>query len=442
MSTTQNTTDKERETITSVDHSYGAIVKRQFKKNKLALWSLRIIYLLIVVGVIADFLANDKPLFCKVNGHTYFPIVKQYGVDMGISKWPVDLINADWQNLKYDAVIFPPIPYAPYKTDKDNNDYKPPFKDQKVVSKRWTHWLGTDQIGRDLLSGLIHGTRIAMLVGVVSMSIASIIGIFLGAMAGYFGDERFKMSRIRLLLNLVFIPFAIFYSFIVRSYNLSDALAESFTSFIIAFLFSGLLFLLLMAIPNLIIYLVPIRKIPLLGNKISIPVDILVSRTIEVIISIPTLLLILTICAIIKQPSIMLIMVIIGLTGWTGIAKFIRAELLRVRNLEFIEAAQSLGYPEWRIIFKHAIPNALTPVLISIAFGVAGAILAESSLSFLGIGTQSDVITWGKLLSSAREYAPAWWLAIFPGFAIFITVTIFNFVGEGLTDAIDPRLKQ
>ena len=442
MSSTSNQQAKERETVTQVDHSYGAIVKRQFKKNKLALWSLRIIYFLIFLGLIADFLANDKPLYCKYNGSTYFPIVKQYTVDMGISKWPVELINADWQNMKYDAVLFPPVPYATYKTDKDNNDYKPPFKDQKVASKRWTHWLGTDQIGRDLLSGLIHGTRIAMLVGVVSMSIASLIGIFLGSMAGYYGDERFKMSRIRLLLNLLFVPFALFYSFVVRSYSMSDAMAESFSSFILSFLFSTFLFILLMAIPNLIVYLFPFKKISLLSKKVNIPIDILVSRTIEVIISIPTLLLILTICAIIKKPSIMLIMVIIGLTGWTGIAKFIRAELLRVRNLEFIEAAQSLGYPEWRIIFKHAIPNALTPVLISIAFGVAGAILAESSLSFLGIGTQSDVITWGKLLSSAREYAPAWWLAVFPGFAIFITVTVFNFVGEGLTDAIDPRLKQ
>jgi peptide/nickel transport system permease protein len=442
MSSTSNQQAKERETVTQVDHSYGAIVKRQFKKNKLALWSLRIIYFLIFLGLIADFLANDKPLYCKYNGSSYFPIIKQYTVDMGISKWPVELINADWQNMKYDAVLFPPVPYAPYKTDKDNNDYKPPFKDQKVASKRWTHWLGTDQIGRDLLSGLIHGTRIAMLVGVVSMSIASLIGIFLGSMAGYYGDERFKMSRIRLLLNLLFVPFALFYSFVVRSYSMSDAMADSFSSFILSFLFSTFLFVLLMAIPNLIVYLFPFKKISLLSKKVNIPIDILVSRTIEVIISIPTLLLILTICAIIKKPSIMLIMVIIGLTGWTGIAKFIRAELLRVRNLEFIEAAQSLGYPEWRIIFKHAIPNALTPVLISIAFGVAGAILAESSLSFLGIGTQSDVITWGKLLSSAREYAPAWWLAVFPGFAIFITVTVFNFVGEGLTDAIDPRLKQ
>ena len=138
----------------------------------------------------------------------------------------------------------------------------------------------------------------------------------------------------------------------------------------------------------------------------------------------------------------MLVMVIIGATSWTGIARFTRGELLRVRNLEYIEAAQSLGYSEWRTIFRHAIPNSLAPVLIAIAFGVAGAILTESFLSFLGIGVEAEVATWGKLLSLARKNFSAWWLALAPGFAIFITVTIYNLMGEGLTDALDPRLKQ
>lgn len=429
-----------REEVTQIDQSYSAIVKRQFKKNKLALWSLRIIIVLVIIGLLADFIANDKPLFCKYNGNIYFPVFKQYAIDLKLSKWPVELNNVEWKKLKYDAVIFPPIPYSPEKIDYDNADFISPLKDQSVPSTRWRHWLGTDQLGRDLFSGLIHGTRIAMLVGVVSMSIASVIGILLGSIAGYFGDERFKVSRIRLLLNILCFPVAIFYAFTTRSFEMKDALTVSFGSFCLSFLLSFCLFLLLMAIPNLIC--IPLKRIPFLKNKITIPVDILISRIIEIKMSIPTILLILSVCAIVSKPSIMLIMVIIGLTGWTGIAKFIRAELLKVRSLEFIEAAQSLGYPEWRILFKHAIPNSLTPVLISIAFGVAAAILSEASLSFLGIGTQADVITWGKLLNSARDHAPAWWLAIFPGFAIFITVTVFNFVGEGLTDAIDPRLKQ
>ncbi len=440
MATNNTSNNTSREISTQADQSYWAIVKRQFKKNKLAVWSLRIIIFIITVGLLADFLANDKPLYCSYKGNTYFPVLKEYAVDMRLSKWPEELNNVVWKDLKYDAVIFAPIPYAPEKTDDKNNDYKSPMGSQEIVSTRWRHWLGTDQLGRDLLSGLIHGTRIAMLVGVVSMSIASVIGILLGSLAGYYGDEKLKISLARLILNIIGVPLALFYAFNTRGYILEDALADSFGSFCISFLISFFLFLILMLIPNIIT--IGLKKIAFLDKKVTIPVDILISRMIEVIMSIPTLLLILSICAIVSKPSIMLIMVIIGLTGWTGIAKLIRGELLKVRSLEFIEAAQSLGYSEARILFKHAIPNSLTPVLISIAFGVAGAILAESSLSFLGIGTQADVITWGKLLSSAREYAPAWWLAIFPGFAIFVTVTIFNFVGEGLTDAIDPRLKQ
>ena len=104
-------------------------------------------------------------------------------------------------------------------------------------------------------------------------------------------------------------------------------------------------------------------------------------------------------------------------------------------------SAQALGYSEWRIILRHAVPNALTPVLITVAFGIASAILLEAFLSFLGIGVPPEQVTWGSMLNSARTYFSAWWLAIFPGLAIFVTVTIFNLLGEGLTDALDPRRK-
>lgn len=420
--------------------SYWNIVKRQFKKNRLAMLSLRVLYVLLFIGLMADFLANEKPLVCKVNGNTYFPILRQYMVDWGLGAWQKEFRNADWMSMEYDFAIFPPVPYSPTTIDIENGDYASPTGEQDVKSWRWRHQLGTDQIGRDVLSGLIHGTRIAMLVGVVSMSIATIIGILLGSIAGYFGDNRLQITRVQLFLNIVFIFFAWFYAFSVRGYVMEQALADSFGSFTLQFLWSTILFFLIMIIPNLLAK--PLKNIKYLGGKIIVPIDIIISRAIEVVISIPTLLLILSITAIVKKPSIMLIMVIIGLTGWTGIASYIRAELLRIRSLEYIEAAQALGFSEWRIILKHAIPNALTPVLIAIAFGVAGAILVESSLSFLGIGVQAEVITWGKLLSTARENSAAWWLAVFPGFAIFITVTIFNLLGEGLTDAMDPRLKQ
>jgi peptide/nickel transport system permease protein len=419
--------------------SYWDIVRRQFRKNKLAVWSLRVVYIIVFIGIFADFLANEKPLYCKLDGKTYFPVFVDYGVALGIKKMPPELLNVDWLNANYDAVVKAPIPYSPLTQDWDNA-YASPTQKQQVRSWRYRHLLGSDQLGRDLLSGLIHGARIAMLVGVVSMGIASVIGILLGAIAGYFGDSGLHVSRIALWLNLLFLFFGWFYAFQTRSYIMSDALADSFGSFCLQFIISLCIFAAIMAIPNLLA--MPLKKTAFLGAQITLPVDILISRTIEVLNSIPILLLILSICAVVKKPSIMLIMVIIGLTGWTGIASYIRAELLKVRSLEYIEAAQSLGFSEWRIMLRHAIPNSLTAVLITVAFGVASAILTESSLSFLGIGVQADVITWGKLLNEARSEVSAWWFAVFPGLCIFVTVTVFNLLGEGLTEAMDPRLKQ
>ncbi len=186
----------------------------------------------------------------------------------------------------------------------------------------------------------------------------------------------------------------------------------------------------------------PFKYIPFLGKRVSVPVDLILSRFIEVMVSIPVLFLIISISSIVSHPSIYIVMMIIGLTSWTGIARFIRAEMLRIRSLEYIEAARALGYSEGRVILRHAIPNALSPVLITIAFGIAAAILIESTLSFLGVGVSPETVTWGSLLAEARQSPSAWWLAILPGTAIFLTVTIFNLIGEALTDALDPKLRK
>lgn len=433
---------EQRETIKQQDQSYSAIVKRQFRKNRSAMWSLRFLLVIIAIGLLADFVANDKPIYCVYKGNTYFPIFKEYAVDLGLAKWPEDLAQINqtgWQSADYESVIRTPIPYGPQYLDFYNNHYVGPFGEQRVKSTRWKHWMGTDELGRDVLSGMIHGTRTAMMVGVVSMSIASLIGILMGSIAGYFGDNRLKMSRIRLILNLLFLVFAWFYAFSVRSYTMADAFSNGFGGFLVQFFVSLLIFFGIMAIPNLLA--IPLKKIPALGVKLTLPMDIIVSRFIEIFVSIPSLLLLLAVIAIVEKPSLTIVMVIIGFISWTGIARLIRGELLRVRSLEYIEAAQALGYGEARVMFRHAIPNALTSVLIAIAFGVASAILTEAFLSFLGLGVPAEQVTWGSMLSAARGNFTAWWLAIFPGLAIFLTVTIFNLIGEGLTDALDPRLK-
>jgi len=169
-------------------------------------------------------------------------------------------------------------------------------------------------------------------------------------------------------------------------------------------------------------------------------VDIVISRAIEIMLTIPTFFLIIAIIAM-KGSSIYNIMAVIGLTGWMGIARFVRAEFLKLKQLDFITALRALGASHARIIFMHMLPNAMAPVLVSAVFGIAGAILTESSLSFLGFGVQPPTASWGQILSQSREYIEfAWWLTLFPGFAIFISITAYNLVGEGLRDAMDPKL--
>jgi len=171
-------------------------------------------------------------------------------------------------------------------------------------------------------------------------------------------------------------------------------------------------------------------------------VDEVVNRIIEVLMTIPTFFLILAIIAFLP-PSIYNIMAVIGITGWTGIARFVRAEFLKLKELDFVMASKALGASHRRIIFLHMLPNAMSPVLVSVVFGVAGAILTESSLSFLGFGVPPPTPSWGDILSQSRDYIEfAWWLTLFPGLAIFITITAFNLVGEALRDAMDPKLFQ
>jgi len=169
-------------------------------------------------------------------------------------------------------------------------------------------------------------------------------------------------------------------------------------------------------------------------------VDMVFSRLIEIVICFPAFFLILAVLAFL-QPSIFNIMVVIGITGWTTEARLVRGEFLRLADQEFVLAAKGLGVRDWRIIFRHILPNGIAPVLVAASFGVASAILIESSLSFLGFGISIPVPSWGGILNEARENFRYWWITIFPGLAIFSTVTAYNLVGEGVRDAIDPRLK-
>lgn len=172
-------------------------------------------------------------------------------------------------------------------------------------------------------------------------------------------------------------------------------------------------------------------------------VDLVVSRCVEVTLTFPTLFLVLALMAVVPRPTLTDLVLVLGLTRWPDVARLMRGEVMRVKELEFVTAARALGAGELRILFRHVVPNCLAPVLVAAAFGVAGAVLLESALSFLGFGAPPPTASWGETLMQAHRYVTspgAWWLALFPGAAIFLTVTAYNLVGEGLQEALDPRL--
>jgi len=230
----------------------------------------------------------------------------------------------------------------------------------RLQAPSWSYPLGTDDLGRDVLARILYGARISLLVGFVAVGISTLIGIILGALAGYYGRWA----------------------------------------------------------------------------------DAVIMRFVDIMLCFPSFFLILAVIAFL-EPSIWNIMAIIGLTSWMGVARLVRAEFLSLRERDFVLAARALGARDSRIIFRHILPNALSPVLVSATLGVAGAILTESALSFLGIGVQPPTPSWGNMLIVGKQtLGTAWWLSVFPGVAILVTVLGYNLLGEGIRDALDPRLQQ
>jgi len=412
--------------------SYGRIVWKRFRQGWLTRFSFRFLFFLVLIAIFSDFIANEKPIYIKVKGRAHYPIIEDYLVDWGWKDPMTTLGKPNWKRLEYDKVIWAPIPYSAHKPDEKNMGFVGPFDNQNIESNRFRHWLGTDRIGRDLAAGMIAGTRIALAVGIIAMGIASLIGILLGLVAGYFGDDRVRASRLRLILMSLGLLAGIYWGFVSRSYYLQTGQW---------WLQLGLSLLILTAALTITYVLsLLIEKTGFSSKTISIPFDLIIMRMVEVVDAMPAILLILAGTSVIKEPSIYNVMIIIGLVSWTTITRFVRAEVIKVKEQDFIQATRALGFSNARILFRHIFPNSISPVLIVIAFGIAGAILAEATISFLGIGLNENDITWGYLLNQARGRSVAWWLAIFPGLAIFVTVTIFNLLGEGLTKALNPKL--
>ena len=324
----------------------------------------------------------------------------------------------DFMAAEREKSSFPPlIPYAYYEQDAKNTDFVSPFSPQNVSSLYYRHWLGTDKLGRDVLSGLIAGTRIALLIGLGGMAIALFIGLLMGITAGYYGNDRFKLTKIGAILRGVLFPILLFYFSVFFQQQLP-------------FYWFLLLIIAVFSILKIGDFTSP--KISFLHKTIILPFDNLIMRVVEILQAVPTILWLLGLIAATGQMSILGLVFFIGLTSWTTTARLVRGEMMRIRQLEFMETAQVLGFSHTRTILRHALPNILTPVLIALAFGIAHCILLEATLTFIGLGLPIELVTWGSMLAVARDNPSAWWLVVFPGFMIFITVYSLNRLGEAL----------
>jgi ABC-type dipeptide/oligopeptide/nickel transport system permease subunit len=287
--------------------------------------------------------------------------------------------------------------------------------------------MGTDDLGRDVFARMLQGAWVSLTVGFVAVGISVFIGIFMGGIAGYFGQHPIRVDHILMTLVLIFGVGLVLADFIrFGSVLLCLSLVYIFFSFRTQNR-SG-------------------KRTAPLGIKIfrknAISVDTLIMRLVDIMLCFPSFFLILTVVALLPA-SIYNIMIVIGLTSWMGTTRFVRAEFLSLREQDFVAAVKTLGAGDFRIIFRHMMPNAVAPVLVSATIGIATAILTEAGLSFLGFGVPPPHATWGNILSDGKNFIfDAPWLTFIPGVAILIVVLAFNLFGEGLRDVLNPKLRE
>ena len=295
------------------------------------------------------------------------------------------------------------------------------------VPKLGIYLFGTDDLGRDVFARMLQGSWVSLTVGFVAVGIAIIIGIFLGGIAGYYGQRHIRINQL----------FAAAF-FIIGGILLITDLIWLGTGFLIC----GLTCILLSFLTK---KLARSKNQPVwtrLWYFNTISIDTLVMRFVDIMLCFPSFFLILTVVALLPA-SIYNIMIVIGLTSWMGTTRFVRAEFLSLREQDFVAAARALGLNDLRIIFRHMMPNAVAPVLVSATIGIATAILTEAGLSFLGFGVPPPHATWGNILSGGKVFIfDAPWLTFVPGFAILIVVLSFNLFGEGLRDVLNPKLRE
>ncbi|MGF6213473.1 microcin C transport system permease protein [Comamonas sp. 4034] len=344
----------ERVSTAAPGRSPAARAWRRFKSNKLGFCSLVVFVVLVVVSLFAEVISNDKPLVVRYEGHTYFPLAKDYpettfGGDFHTTTDFLDPFIQQQLTKDGNWAIFPINRYG-----KSTINYfakapnpSPPSRD---------NWLGTDDRGRDLLAQLLYGFRVSVLFGLALMAIGVLLGVVAGAIQGFFGGKT----------------------------------------------------------------------------------DLLLQRLSEIWGSMPELYLLIIFSAVFA-PSVALLLILLSLFGWLGLADYVRAEFLRNRQLDYVKSARALGVPNWQIMWRHILPNSLTPVVTFLPFRMSAAILTLTSLDFLGLGVPPGTPSLGELLSQGKNNIDAWWISLATFGVLVITLLLLTFMGDALRDALDPR---
>ncbi len=381
-----------------IEFSFFRTFLRRFYQEKMAIFGLSFVCLLVLIAVYAPFLANGVPLLIVSEGTVQMPFWKTLFapespeqviersfnflifylpvqflillflkkrrvwislaagilllIPFCICKGGIDSVNWHEESFRIrengGAVVTALVAYGPFETLA--KPYEPPSSE---------HWLGTDHSGRDVFARMVYGARVSVMVGVAATMISMMIGTIVGLFAGYCGGKT----------------------------------------------------------------------------------DLFIMRAVEIIICFPQFLLLLILMSIMldygSRQSILLVIAVIGLFNWTGLCRLVRGEVLKQRSMAYISAAECLGVPTGVLLLKHLLPNVAGPILVVLSFEFAGAILVESSLSFLGFGVQDPVSSWGELMRQAFPDPVTYWhLILWPGLAIFLSVCAFNFVGEGVRKSV------
>lgn len=373
-------------------------------------FSIRLAWIFIltvaVFAIIGPVISNEKPYYCKLEGKNYYPLFS------GISESTLSSLHpayspVDWHTTNFESVWYTPIPYSHFTIDLKSGRHVSPF-DKQSQGLRFRHWLGTDIIGRDVLAGIIRGCRISLLIGFGSMLLALMIGVPLGSIAAYWGNHNWRMSWIQMAIGFLLFLALLYFAWLPVPFSIK------------------IFWLLLISLIGLtVLFLTRKRK-----KQTTIPVDHVVMGIISVIDSFPGLFIVLILLVIIPLKGWLVVMLAIALLRWPAMARYMRAEVYKMKESNYIKAAQVLNLPHRQILRHHIVPYAFRPVMISFIFGVSSAILAESSLSFLGIGLPVDELNWGRLLSQSRNHFDAWWLVLFPGSAIFFTLLSLYTLGN------------